>query len=461
MNKICLPKNAHVHMIGIGGIGVSGLAIVMSGMGYRVSGSDLHPGGMKARLESAGIKVYAGHHARHIAGADAVVATAAVRDDNPELTAAKEKGIPVLSRAQMLGELMNGARGIAVSGTHGKTTTTAMLAVLLEEAALDPTILIGGDLDILDGSNAKLGGGDILLAEACEAFESFLELHPNIAVITNIEADHLDYYGSLERILESFGRFLSQIEPGGCAILDIDSPNVRKVLPGIKSRVVTYGLSPDAVCRAEQVDANRPNPVFSVVFDGSPMGEFSLSVPGMHNVGNALATIAVARELGISPEVTRRALKKFHGAGRRFEVLGTVGGITVIDDYAHHPTEIAATIQGARTWGRRIVAIFQPHLFSRTRLLAREFAESLSLADRIYLADIYPAREKPEPGVSAATIGDLIQSEFYREAVLAGAKEDVADAVLPNLLPGDLVIVMGAGDIRYAAEEILKNLHGE
>jgi UDP-N-acetylmuramate--alanine ligase len=435
----------------------------MSGMGYTVSGSDLHPGGMKARLEAAGIKVYEGHESSNISGADAVVATAAVKDDNPELMAAKEKGIPVLSRAQMLGQLMMGTRGIAVSGTHGKTTTTAMLAVLLEEAALDSTILIGGDLDIL-GGNAKLGSSEILLTEACEAFESFLELYPSIAVITNIEADHLDYYGTLDRILESFSQFLSQIEPGGCAIVDIDSPNVRKVLPGIKSRVITYGLSPDAACRAEHVDADRPDPVFSVVLDGAPMGEFALSVPGIHNVGNALATIAVARELGIDPDVTRRALKKFRGAGRRFEVLGSAGEITVIDDYAHHPTEIAATMQAARTWGRRIVAVFQPHLFSRTRILAEEFAESLSLADKVYLAEIYPAREKPEPGVSSVMIGDLMQSRFGREAVFVGGKEMVADAVIPNLLPGDLVVVMGAGDIRVSGEEILarlERLHGE
>ncbi len=457
MNRPDLPENARVHMLGIGGVGVSGLAIVMSKMGYTVTGSDQNPGATAGKLEALGITVYTGHKAENVSDADLVVASAAVPKDNPEIALASERGIPILSRAQMLGRLMSGNYGIAVSGTHGKTTTTSMLAILLESAGLDPTILIGGDLGLLNG-NAKLGSNDLFLTEACEAFGSFLELRPRMAVITNIEGDHLDYYGNLDGVKNGFRQFLSQIEDGGVAIVCADCANVRDVIPSIKSRVVTYGLNDGLDCRAYDVNADIPNPTFSATLRGVDLGQFTLSVPGMHNVRNALAIIAAGSELGIDMGIIRDALSAFHGAGRRFEVLGTANGITVIDDYAHHPTEVQATLAAARTWGRRVVAVFQPHLFSRTKLFAEEFANSLKAADVIVLSEVYPAREKPMPGVSASMISDRINADGCHDAKFMPDKRLLASALLPMLKSGDLVVVMGAGDIRAAAEELLERL---
>lgn len=437
---------------------MSALAIVMAQMGYRITGSDLRPDAAAERLAPLGVTVFTGHDGAHVSGADLVVASAAVPDDNPELVAARADGIPVWSRARMLGCLMSGNVGIAVAGTHGKTTTTAMLAAILEAAGLDPTVLIGGDLELLNG-NAKLGQSDLFVAEACEAFNSFLELAPRIAVVTNIEGDHLDYHGSLEGVVSSFRKFLCQIEANGCAVMCIDCPNVREIIPAIGRRIVTYGLSEDADCRARDVDAATPEPSFQVALRGRSLGMFSLRVPGLHNVQNALAAIAVGCELGADPESIRDALGDFHGAGRRFEVLGTANGIMVVDDYAHHPTEIRATLAAARTWGRRMVAVFQPHLYSRTQLLAGDFAKSLREADVVFLTEIYAAREKPMPGVSAAMIAGLINQDVPGRARFVADEERLADELIPVLKPGDLVVVMGAGDIRSAAEAVLARLN--
>ena len=444
-------------MVGIGGAGLSGLAVVMSEMGCKVSGSDLRPGSSAEKLGALGILVLTGHDPANVSGADLVVASAAVPDDNPELVEAREQGIPVVSRAEMLGRLMSGNFGIAVAGTHGKTTTTSMLAVMLEAAGSDPTILIGGDLDCLNG-NARLGGSDLFVTEACEAFGSFLELSPRIAAVTNIEADHLDYHGSLDGVLSSFCQFLSGIERGGCAVLCADCPNVRKTIPSVRERVVTYGLDESADCHAYDANTGSPEPSFGAVYMGRDLGRFVLRVPGEHNVRNALAALAVGCELDVSAGTMRDALSEFHGASRRFEVLGTEHDITVVDDYAHHPTEIRATLAAARTWGRRVVAVFQPHLYSRTQLLARDFADSLKDADEAILSEIYPAREEAIPGVSAAMIADLINADAPGKARFIGDKQYVADELVASLGAGDLVVVMGAGDIRYAAEELLARL---
>ena len=436
---------------------MSGLAVVMAGMGYRVSGCDLRPAETAEKLGQLGVKVYTGHDAAHISGAEMVVASAAVPDTNPELVAARERGIPVLSRAQMLGRLMSGRCGIAVSGTHGKTTTTSMIALLLESAGLDPTILIGGDLDLLRG-NAKLGQSDLFVTEACEAYNSFLELAPRIAVVTNIEHDHHDCYGSLEDVMSSFRQFLSQIEEGGCAIVCSDCPNVRDVIPAIRQRVITYGLSEDAEVRAYGVDTDVPDPSFRAMCAGQDLGRFELHVPGVHNVLNALAAIAVGRRLDVAPDTMRAALLDFGGVDRRFEVLGTAGGIMIVDDYAHHPTEISATLEAARTWRRRVVAVFQPHLYSRTEHLARGFAESLMAADEVVLTEIYPAREKPRPGVSAKMIADMINAVDPDKARFVADKDRLPEELMPTLKPGDLVAFMGAGDIRTSAEGLLERL---
>jgi UDP-N-acetylmuramate--alanine ligase len=449
-----LPKGTEIHMMAIGGVGMSGLALVMDRMGYNVSGCDLHPGEAAARLRAQGIDVAEGHDPSHLSGVGMVVASAAIPAANPELIAAREAGIPVLSRAEALGRLMDEKDGIAISGTHGKTTTTSMVASVLEAAGLDPTIIIGGDLEIL-GGNAKLGAGDLLVAEACEAYGSFLELFPRMAVILNIEHDHHDCYPTLEDVLRSFRQFLSQIKDGGLAIMCADCPNVRAVIPSVRQRVVTYGLSDGVDYRAVDVDADSPNPTFRALYRDKDLGEFTLNVPGEHNVRNALASIAVGSELGVDPSIMAEALADFHGAGRRFEVLGEVGGITVVDDYAHHPTEIRATIDAARAWHRRLVVVFQPHLYSRTESLAEEFAGALKGADIPVLTEIYAARERPKPGVSASMLVDMINSDGQGKVLFIPDKTRVAEELLPVLKPGDLVIVMGAGDIRKSGEDLL------
>ncbi len=454
MARASLPKGTKIHMIGIGGVGMSGLAIVMAGMGYHISGSDLKIAPVKERLSSLGITLFEGHDARNIGNADLVVASAAIPPDNPEIITAHEKGIPVLSRAQMLGRLMSGTFGIAVSGTHGKTTTTSMLALVLERGKLDPTILIGGDLDALRG-NARLGNSRYFLTEACEAYDSFLELHPAVAVITNIEAEHLDHYKSLDGIMAAFKQFLSQIQPGGFAVLCTDCPNVRSLIPQVKVRVVTYGLDSQADYAAADVE-DSPQPSFKILHKGTELGSVTLRVPGKHNVANALATAAVASELRIDFDIIKKALEDFKGAERRFEILGCAAGITIVDDYAHHPTEIKATLAAARTLRRRIVAVFQPHLYSRTQQFASEFAESLSEADQVIITEVYPAREKPIPGVTAAQIASLIRARNPEKPVkFIADKMLIAENLIPELQSGDLVLFMGAGDIRIAGEALL------
>lgn len=457
MKKPDLPDDWHIHMIGIAGAGMSGIATILAQLGYRVSGSDLKPDSVAQKLSTLGITVLEGHDPCYVVDADLVVVSAAVPEENCEMNAARMAGIPVWSRAKMLGVLMAGNFGIAVSGTHGKTTTTSMLSVVLETAGLDPTVVIGGDLPLING-NAKLGMGDVFLAEACEAFNSFLELAPRIAIVTNIEAEHLDCHGSLEGVVQNFGRFLSHVHPCGTAVLCLDCPQVRSLLHSVECRVVTYGFTEYADCRAFGFYEFCPKPSFGVMLEGDYIGDFTLKVPGAHNIQNALAVICTAFEMGIQADVVREALENFYGASRRFEILGEAHGITVIDDYAHHPTEIRATLFGAKSWCKRIVAIFQPHLYSRTQLLAANFAKSLTLADEVFITEIYPARESPIPGVSAAIIADMINEMGDRKATFIADKRDIPQFVIPRLRDGDMVLVMGAGDIRSAGEDILKCL---
>ncbi|MHB0913023.1 MAG: UDP-N-acetylmuramate--L-alanine ligase [Armatimonadota bacterium] len=449
MNRPNIPAGTRVHMVGIGGAGMSALAVVLAGLGYPVSGSDMRESEVTRRLASLGIEVRIGHRAENASGAGLVVVTAAAPSDNPEIVAARSAGVSIITRAEMLGLLVGANYGIAVAGTHGKTTTTSMLALVLEAAGMDATLLVGGDLAQFSG-NAKLGGGELLLTEACEAFNSFLALSPAMAVVTNIDADHLDCHGSLDGVVESFRKFLSQIKEGGCAVVNADCPNARSVIPSIGKRVVTFGFR-EGDYLAQEVDVSTPEPRFRV--NGL---EYALRVPGEHNAQNALAAIAAASELGVAGETIRDALLEFRGAGRRFEVLGTARGITVIDDYAHHPTEVRATLAAARAWGRRVVAVFQPHLFSRTRDFAAEFAESLGGADVAVVAGIYAAREKPIPGVTGAMIADLAQSARFVPEM-----DEIPGTLIPELRDGDLVVIMGAGDIRRVAEDLLRRLQGD
>lgn len=432
---------------------MSGLAVVMAEMGYAVSGCDCQPGSAAESLKAFRIEVHAGHDASHVAEADVVVYTTALPKEHEELSAARERGIPVLTRAEMLGRLMAEKYGIAVAGTHGKTTTTSMLAKVLEDGGLNPTILVGADPGRLS-ENAKYGDSNILVTEACEAFKSFHELWPDVTIITNIEPDHLDEYGSFDAVIESFRKFLSQVKDTGLAVMCADCPTARSVVPSVKARVITYGMG-DADCRACNMELGTPQPAFDVVLKGKNLGRFQLRVGGEHNVRNALAVIAVATELGVRVDKIKGALNEFAGASRRFEVLGTENGITIVDDYAHHPTEIAVTLKAARAWGRRIVAVFQPHMYSRTQLFADSFADSLKLADEVIVTDVYPAREAPIPGVSGDMIVTRINTDGVSKARFVADKQQVAGELAHIVKPGDMVIVMGAGDIRAAGEAFL------
>jgi UDP-N-acetylmuramate--alanine ligase len=454
-----------IHFVGIGGAGMSGMARVLARQGVAVTGSDLKE---SATLESlrreSGIRAEAGHEAAHLNGATLVVASAAIKKDNAEVVAAREKGIPIISRAEMLGRLMaRYPRSVAISGTHGKTTTTGMAAMVLEAGHLDPTVLIGGDLPAY-GGNARLGKSDVFLAEACEAYDSFLDLDPQIAVITNIEADHLDYYGDLNNVLRSFKKFLLQVT--GTAILCGYDPNVRALTEELRAtpgapQIVTFGLYPDVTLRAVDVDPKGAAPSYTAVWHGETLGRVTLNVPGMHNIANSLAALAVGLTLGVSFAQAARGLNAFTGTGRRFERLGeTNSGAIVVDDYAHHPTEIRATLAAARQAypDRRLVAVFQPHLPSRTRDFKTEFAESFSDADHVVLTDIFLAREAPLEGVTGAGLAALTADRRGAEHVTYVADKNAIPSRLADLVqPGDVVLTLGAGDIRTVGEKLLSD----
>lgn len=435
---------------------MSAIAHVMHHRGELVCGSDQKASATTERLAAEGIRLSIGHDPSNVEGASLVVYSAAVPEDNVELSAARLLGIPTLSRAEMLGRLMAPYRHrVAITGTHGKTTTTSMVGLVLAEAGLDPTVLIGGDLEVL-GGNARVGGESLFVTEACEAFNSFLELRPSIAVITNIDADHLDYHGSIENIVRSFGRFIEQVDGDGCIVGCVDDPNVRRVLQDTDRRVVGYSLEGEGDVRAEDVSIAAPMASYELVRSGEALGRVTLGVPGLHNVANSLAAAAVAFELGADLEAVRRAFLRFKGTGRRFELLGILGDVMVVDDYAHHPREIQATLAAARAgWRRRLVVIFQPHLYSRTRTFAREFAEALSAADLVIVTDIYAAREKPIEGVSSRAISDAVTGV---EVHHIPDKSKIAGFLLSRVRPGDMVITLGAGDIRSVGEELVEAL---
>ncbi len=452
-----------IHFVGIGGAGMSGLARVLARQGIQVTGSDLRESPTLAALrQESGINAHAGHAAAHLNGATLVVASAAVKKDNPEMAAAWEKGIPVISRAEMLGRLMaRYADSVAITGTHGKTTTTGMTALVLEAGGLDPTVLIGGDLPAY-GGNARLGGSDVFLAEACEAYDSFLDLKPKIAVVLNIEADHLDYYGDFANVLRSFRKFLSQVS--GTAIVCVTDPNIPALLAELRGTqpvpaIVTYGVDADADLIATQIDIDSAAPSYTAVWWGTPLGRVQLQVPGLHTVSNSLAAVAVGLTLGVAFDKIASGLAGFTGTGRRFERIGTTASdVLIVDDYAHHPTEIKVTLAAARRAyaGRRIVAVFQPHLPSRTRDFKTEFAESFAAADHVVLTDIFLAREQPIAGVTGAGLAALTADRRGADRVTYVADKLALPGRLAEIVrPGDLVLTLGAGDIRAAGEGLL------
>jgi UDP-N-acetylmuramate--alanine ligase len=440
----------NIHFVGIGGIGMSGLAEILAGSGFAVSGCDARSSASTDLLSARGIRVGIGHDPAHLEGVDLVIVTAAVKGEHPELDTARRGGTRIMTRAEALGAVTDPKRTIGVSGTHGKTTTSAMVAVVLEEAGLDPTVLIGGMVQNLR-TNAKQGHGDYLVVEADEYARTFHHLHPEVAVVTNVEPDHLEYYGSFEAILEAFRIYLGNVKPGGAVVACIDDENVRRVVAeASREQLITYGLSEGADVRAVNLEFHERGTRFEV----PGTGHFKLFVPGEHNVRNALAAIGVARHLGVPSETIAAGLAKYLGVDRRFQILGDYRGAVVVDDYAHHPTEIRATLNAARGGypDRRIVALFQPHLFSRTRDFAREFGESLLVADVPIVTPIYAARETPVDGLSARIISDSAPGIEF----LDRSNAEIVNEMRRRLGPRDLFIVMGAGDVHEIAEELVR-----
>ena len=444
--------------MGAGGVGMSGLAeILLLSTPLEISGCDLNPSENTERLLTLGARIATGHDARHVAEADLVVVSSAVDESNPEVQEARRRGLPVIRRAEMLAEIMRLKQGIAIAGTHGKTTTTSLTGMVLTEAGFDPTIVVGGQVRIL-GTNARLGKGDFLVAEADEYDRSFLELTPVVAVLTNIEADHLDTYRDLSDILESFTIFANRVPFYGAVVACVDDPGVAGILPRIKRRVVTYGESPQSMLRASAIALEASGTTFEVrEGDTWSLGKVRLRLPGKHNVANAMAAIAVGRELSIPFPVIARALAEFTGVVRRFETKGERDGVLVVDDYAHHPTEIAATLAAARQVypSRRLVALFQPHLYSRTRDFAEDFGRALSACDVAVVTDVYPSREKPIPGITGELVASSARQAGHARVVYVPEKEKVVGELERLVISGDLLLTMGAGDVVKLGEKFL------
>jgi len=461
-------KVRRIHLVGIGGAGMSGIAEVLLNLGYRVSGSDLKKTELTRRLQKLGGRIFYGHRAHQVGDAEVVVISSAVREDNSEVLAARQRKILVIPRAEMLAELMRLKHSIAVAGSHGKTTTTSMIATILHQAGLDPTAVIGGKLDSF-GSGARLGTGDLMVVEADESDGSFLKLRPIIAVVTNIDREHLDHYGTFEHLRESFSRFLSEVPFYGLDVICVDCAVVRGMIGEIDRRYITYGMSADADLRAIEIVQEHQGCGFDVVFQGKNLGRIILGIPGRHNAINALAAIAVGFELGIDYETIARALTGFKGVHRRFEIKGEVNGITVVDDYGHHPSEIKATLAAAREWRPekgaqlpgRIICAFQPHRYSRTKLLAEEFKSAFDQADILAMTEVYAAGEDPIAGVSGKALFDEVSAYRSSEGLKTyffPTLEEMQGWLKKFLKPGDLLLTVGAGNIWQAGEQVLKRL---
>ena len=451
-------KIKHIHFVGIGGIGMSGIAEVLLNLGYQVSGSDLKETEVTRRLQNLGCEIFYGHRKENVKEADVVVVSSAVRKQNPEVEVAEERLIPVIPRAEMLAELMRMKIGIAVAGTHGKTTTTSLISTVLAAGGLDPTVVIGGRLNSI-GSNAKLGQGEFLVAEADESDGSFIKLMPTIAVVTNIDPEHLDYYQGIEEIKETFLSFINKIPFFGVAVLCLDHPNIQSLIPKLKKRFTTYGLTTQADYQAKEITFEGLFTAFDVLHHRKEIGRLRLQMPGLHNVYNALATVATAFELDIPFQVVQETLRDFSGVQRRFQIKGEKKGILVVDDYGHHPVEIMATLRAARTgWQRRTVAVFQPHRYTRTQALFHEFLTAFYDAEVLLLTDIYPAGEDRIEGVEARRLSEGIREYGHKNVTYLPDKKQIVDHLLEIIKPGDLVITLGAGDIWQVSEELVKRL---
>jgi UDP-N-acetylmuramate--alanine ligase len=456
-----LGKIRRIHFIGIGGIGMSGIAEVLLNLGFQVSGSDLKATPITDRLVSLGARVFEGHQASNASAAQVVVVSSAVPADNPEILEAQGRQIPVIPRAEMLAELMRLKFNVAVAGAHGKTTVTSMIAVMLAEAKLDPTAVIGGRLDVF-GSSARLGKSDLMVVEADESDRSFLYLLPSIAVVTNIDREHLDHYRDLEEITAAFVSFMNKVPFYGAVVACFDRPwreRMEKILPQLRRRAVTYGLDPGADILGGILELTPSGSMFDAVVKGKTLGPFSIRVPGRHNVQNALAAVAVGLELDVPPEQIREGLERFRGADRRFQIKAELDGITIVDDYGHHPTEIRATLDAARLRGaRRIIPIFQPHRYTRTKFLLDELAGCFAGCDRVYVLDIYPASEAPIPGVTSARLVERMRELGTSDARYAASDQLVIDEVQDEARPGDLIMTIGAGSVWKIGEALAEEL---
>ena len=454
-------KNKQIHFVGIGGIGMSGIAELLLYLGCKVSGSDLRSTDITRRLENFGAVVYQGHQADRVAGADVVVISSAVAKDNPEVLAAREQQIPVIQRAEMLAELMRLKRyGIAVAGSHGKTSTSSLIASVLHEAGLEPTVAVGGKVDCFGGSNALLGDGEFMVAEADESDGSFLKLSPVIEVVTNIDLEHVDYYRNINHIKETFLEFINRIPFYGAAVLCLDDVNVANLLPKIERRKITYGLTEQADLHAAKIERQSFGSEFSIYYHGRELGRVRRNTPGRHVILNSLAAIAVALELEIEFPVIAHALEKFQGVQRRLQIKGEQQGILVVDDYGHHPTEIRATLDAVREgWpDRRLIVVFQPHRYTRTKGLFNDFATAFYRTDVLILTDIYAASEQPIEGVSSAALLEAVRQHGHRNAHHHANLETLPADLLDFTEEGDLVLTLGAGNVVQVGEQLLQLL---
>ena len=451
-----MRKTQHIHFVGIGGVGMSGIAEILLNTGYTISGSDLALSDTTRRLQKQGATVWQGHTATHMQGADVVVVSAAVAAENPEVVAARSQHIPVIPRAAMLAELMRMKYGVAIAGTHGKTTTTSLVATILTAAGLDPTVVIGGRLNSL-GSNARLGQGEYLVAETDESDGSFLLLSPTISVVTTVDAEHLDYYRDLDHIKQAFCQFINNVPFYGCSVLCLDQPNIQSLVPQITKRFMTYGMTGQADYMAREVRFTGARSHFEVLRAGHRLGRFTLNLPGMHNVYNAMAAIAVGVELDVPVRTIAKALEDFSGIHRRFEVLGQQDGVTVVDDYGHHPEEIRQTLRAAKSvWpDSRLVVVFQPHRYTRTHFLQQEFFTAFYEADAVLLLDIYAASEAPIAGVSSAMLYEGIKRHGHREVYYLQERAQVVPFLRQYIRPGDILLTLGAGDVWQIGQSFL------
>jgi UDP-N-acetylmuramate--alanine ligase len=454
-------KKYHIYFVGIGGIGMSGIAELLLNLGYQVSGSDIQSSGITKRLESLGGKIYEGHLADQIEGADVVVTSSAIQKDNPEVEAAYRASIPVIPRAEMLAELMRLKYSVAVAGAHGKTSTTSIVASILGEGNLDPTVVIGGKLNSV-GTNAVLGRGEFIVAEADESDGSFLKFSPTIAVVTNIDQEHLDFYKDLDEIKQVFLSFIDRIPFYGLAVLCLDNEAIQDIIPAIKKRFTTYGLNKQADYQARHIVFKGPTSRFFVYHQNEKLGDISLNLPGIHNVNNSLAGIAVGLELGIPFQIIKKALETHQGVQRRLQVKGIEQGIQVMDDYGHHPTEIKTTLAAVReSWtDKRIVVVFQPHRYSRTKALFSEFTRSFYQSDVLVVLPIYSAGEKKIVGVDSRSVCDGIRAHGHKSVICVDTHEEAVSSVKEVLKEGDILLTLGAGDVWKVGEKVLADISG-